>query len=192
MLNQYKTIVINLEEQKDRFENCKKILNSINQPFERFNAIKHEQGIVGCGLSHLELFNKITPGTLVFEDDIELTSFEKRFEQIPENTDAIYLGVSRYGYVKGYPYSFPNSVLTSQFNKDYKRIYNMCSLHAVIYLSKKYIDACRDITVKCLSNGIPFDLGVASIHKNFQILTPNDPHFFQSGQPHATNLSLEV
>ena len=45
---------------------------------------------------------------------------------------------------------------------------------------------------ECLKDGTPFDLGIASLHKDFNVLTPNDPWFYQTEQPELTNFSLEV
>lgn len=66
---------INLEHRKDRNVNTinelKKI--GITNP-NRFNAIKHDKGIVGCGMSHIEVLKKAKKNNwdyaTVFEDDV--------------------------------------------------------------------------------------------------------------------------
>ena len=75
---------------------------------------------------------------------------------------------------------------------NFKRIYNMCSSHAVLYLSQKYIDAAVNIIEAYLNAEVPLDVALPSIHKDFKILTPNSPYFYQKDQPELTNLSLEV
>ena len=42
---------INLEHRIDRKDECEKELDNVNIIYERFNAIKHDIGIIGCGLS---------------------------------------------------------------------------------------------------------------------------------------------
>jgi glycosyl transferase family 25 len=66
---------INLEERKDCKEHVEKQLASVNLPIERFNAIKLENGTLGCSMSHLVCLeiakDKGWPHVLICEDDIE-------------------------------------------------------------------------------------------------------------------------
>lgn len=190
MLEGLKTYLINLDEDIDRLKTSTQVLQSIDQSFIRYSAVKHSVGLVGCGLSHLNLLSHAGPSSLILEDDIALTSYEKYLGPIPKETDAIYLGVSNYGYVRRIPHGVEGSVLVSQISKDYKRIFNMCSTHAIIYLSDRYIRACQQIITHCLQVGAPFDLGLASIHRHFNIITPNSPWFYQLNQPNLTNIVL--
>jgi len=185
-------ILINLEKAVDRLKKSTKLLNDLEIPFERFNAIEHERGLIGCGLSHLNLLEKITPGTIIFEDDIGYMPNTTTEVTVPEEADAIYLGVSNHGYIRTQPYGYRGVVLASQYTPQCKRIFNMCSTHAILYLSERYIKSAREIVSKCLQKGFPFDLGLASIHKDFNILTPNDPIFYQTEQPEFTKFSLKV
>ena len=191
MLSSFKTYLINLDEQPDRLVNSKNVLEKINQPFSRFSGIKHSVGIIGCGMSHLEVLKMSKSWTLILEDDIALTDFPKRLGEIPKNTDAIYLGVSTFGYIRGLSYPLRNSVLVTQVSEDYKRVFNMCATHAILYLSERYIEESKKLTEYCLSVNIPWDLGIASIHRHFNILTPNNPWFYQSEQSEVTNFSLK-
>ena len=133
-------ILINLAEATNRLKDTKEILDGLEIPFKRFDAIKHEKGLVGCGLSHLKLLSVIKPGTVIFEDDIG----------------------------------------------------SMCSTHAILYLSDRYIKAAREVIMEYLNSSRAFDVGLASIHKDFNILTPNDPIFYQTEQPEFTKFSLKV
>ena len=49
---------INLKYRPDRKEQIEKELNNFNIKYERFDAIKHDIGIIGCGLSHLAVLEK--------------------------------------------------------------------------------------------------------------------------------------
>ena len=82
--------------------------------------------------------------------------------------------------------------MASQYTEKFKRVFNMCATHSILYLTDKYKNAAEDIVHKCLAKGIPFDLGLASIHRHFVVLTPNKPFFYQQGQEPFTNLELEV
>lgn len=46
---------INLDHRTDRKEHVEKELNTIGIKAERFNAIKMENGAIGCSMSHLKL-----------------------------------------------------------------------------------------------------------------------------------------
>ena len=46
---------INLEKRKDRKEKIENQLNSLGWEYERFDAISHENGAIGCSLSHLQV-----------------------------------------------------------------------------------------------------------------------------------------
>ena len=186
------TYLINLPIDKQRLESAKETLLRINQDHHIVNGVEHQQGIVGCGLAHLNIFNTYKPRCLVLEDDIRLTENVLESIDIPEDADAIYLGVSNHGYVRRRPVGIKDSVMCSRWDANYKRVLNMCSTHAIIYLTDRYWQACRKVVVECLQAGIAFDLGLASIHRHFNILTPNNPMFFQAGQPENTNISLEV
>ena len=131
-LNSIPTILINLDDAVERLEKSKKLLESIGQPFQRFSGVKHERGIVGCGMSHLSLLSNIKPNCLILEDDIGITE------------------------------------------------------HFKLYLSERYIKACTQVIHSCLETNTAFDVGLASIHRHFNILTPNDPYFYQTEQPQYT------
>ena len=185
-------ILINLDKDPARLKESKKVLSNLQIPFERFSAIEHSKGIIGCGLSHLKLLSEIKPNTLILEDDIGNTSIAKDILlNVPEEADAIYLGISNHGYIHR-PMGVAETVLATQYTSEYKRIFNMCSTHAILYLSERYIDAAKNIVKQCLEQGTPFDLGLAAIHRHFNILTPNDPYFYQTEQEPFTNFSLQT
>lgn len=191
-LKETTNILINLAGATNRLKATKLVLDGLEVPFERFDAIKHENGLVGCGLSHLNLLNKIKPGTVIFEDDIGSMPNATTRLLVPEEADAVYLGVSNHGYIRNQPYGYGGVVMVTQYTPQWKRVMNMCSTHAILYLSDRYIKAAKDITMEYLNRGLPFDLGLASIHKDFNILTPNDPTFYQTEQPKLTKFSLKV
>jgi len=184
-------ILINLDEQVDRLESSSKCLDKLGIPFSRYSAIKHSLGIVGCGMSHHAIMSKASPNTLILEDDIGLTDNTQTVFTVPEDTDALYLGISDHGYIRNNPIGRKGVVLTTQHNEEYKQVFNMCGTHAIVYLTERYILAVKNIAKKCLEGGIAFDLGIASIHRHYNILTPNAPVFYQTEQEEFTNFILE-
>ena len=192
-LRKLPTKLINLDRQPDRLALVSSRLNELGIKFDRFSAIPHERGIVGCGQSHLEVLSNIKPGTLVFEDDVVPTERYQPVIEIPEEADAIYLGVSNWGYVRPHmDRAYHNVVMASQHDDNYKRVYNMCSAHAIVYLSERFIKGAANVAESCLRRDIPWDLGLAAIQRHYTILTPNKPYFFQEDLPEYTNFTLEV
>jgi hypothetical protein len=196
-LSKSRNFLINLDKDKKRLENSSRELNNLNIPFQRFSAIAHPKGIVGCGMSHLSLLssNRNTLSSsplLVMEDDIKATSSILNIVfEVPDDTDALYLGISKYGFIPSVNFGILNSVFSVDINKNYKRVFNMCSTHAIVYTSESYLNSVIDIINYCLSKDIAFDLGIASIHKNFNILTPKEPLFFQKEQQEVTHFVLQ-
>jgi glycosyl transferase family 25 len=93
---------INLEHRTDRKDHVESQLNNIGISATRYNAIKMENGAVGCSMSHLKLLqeaaNKKLDHILIVEDDITFlnpelfkTQINKFFELHQNNWDVILL-----------------------------------------------------------------------------------------------------
>lgn len=74
---------INLDERSDRRIQIEQELEKIGLKAERFPAIKHEFGIIGCGQSHIAVLKlareRRLKNVLVFEDDFELIVSPEEF-----------------------------------------------------------------------------------------------------------------
>jgi GR25 family glycosyltransferase involved in LPS biosynthesis len=103
MQNINKIYYINLDHRSDRREQFNQQITThfkdgiLENRIERFPAIKHDHGLLGCSMSHLEVIKKAKADgaryILVFEDDFEFIvsreTFEnnitKLFEQVENN-----------------------------------------------------------------------------------------------------------
>ena len=115
-INEYfdKIYCINLDKRIDRWKNCEEQFNKFNISVQRISAIdghpshikvnspvfKTRAGLVGCGLSHIKIFEDAKKENfkqiLILEDDIMfIDNFNEKFSniinQIPDNWDMIYL-----------------------------------------------------------------------------------------------------
>lgn len=78
--------VINLDKRTDRWESVQK--NFKEYPFflQRFSAIRHERGWIGCGLSHMRIVQMAKeakmPYVLIIEDDCHPTEHMKYWSDI--------------------------------------------------------------------------------------------------------------
>ncbi len=170
---------INLDEQDEKRKRTETMLKQIGFKFvERFSAIKHEAGrIIGCARSHYEILNKAQPPFIILEDDCSLNrEFNSKIE-IPDNSDALYLGISHWGRYLNHsgPY-----VHTTKVNEDIVRVHNMLATHAILYISKEYADLCKRISYHFgyeVENHL--DIGFAEIHRFFNVYSFDEPIFRQ-------------
>lgn len=82
----YKAYYINLDERPERRQQIEEELLRINLDFERFPAIKHKIGALGCTLSHIKALERgISTGAahiLMFEDDFIFTIVPSYFHEL--------------------------------------------------------------------------------------------------------------
>lgn len=76
---------INLDHRTDRRAEIEGELNRFDLKFERFSAISHKIGGVGCGTSHLEVIKLAKKrgykNVVIFEDDIEFIVDKQTFDE---------------------------------------------------------------------------------------------------------------
>jgi len=136
---------------------------------------------VGSGQAYqnvlISRYDKGDPFILV-EDDIELTHFDHIIE-VPDDADAIYLGVSKMGNVDGKDKELLLVDRVDGYDNVY-RIYNMLATHAIVYLNMDYARSASDAAQKYLDNGLPHDLGIAENMKDWKVYALDKPMFIQS------------
>jgi glycosyl transferase family 25 len=104
-----KIFYINLDSRQDRNQHVLNQLDMIGAPqekIERFSAIKHERGYIGCTLSHIECMKlaiqRNYKNIMVIEDDIHFTDnvfFKNNCNKIfAQNFDAFMIGVHIINY----------------------------------------------------------------------------------------------
>lgn len=135
-----KIVIINLEKSKDRFVRVSNSLNKLNLSFERFNAVNGyslnteqiennttfigrnflcNRGIIGCSLSHLNIWKKFIKSEdnliCVCEDD---SQFNDNFKDIYDKIDNIYNNLN-FDFLNlncgGITYSFDKTVKIDNF-----------------------------------------------------------------------------
>lgn len=94
---------------------------------------------VGLAEGHVKALTSGAPPFIIFEDDARvLPARAQTAFVIPDTADALYLGTSTYGRVRRA--TGPYQVLAAEHTTDYLRVYNMVGLHAVAYLSERYVE----------------------------------------------------
>ena len=119
---------INLDHRTDRKEEIERELTRFDLKFERFPAIPHKIGGVGCGTSHLEVIKLAKQrgyrNVLIFEDDIEFIvdkeTFDKNMQALFDEKmltayyDVCFLAYNVTSYEPMTPYPFVQRVWESQ------------------------------------------------------------------------------
>ena len=126
-----KVVYINLENRKDRKELIEKEMSIFHsENVVRFNAIKDDNGHIGCGKSHIEVLKLAIKNDwkniLILEDDAAWYNLDKGlsiFEKlINENYDVILLGGSKYIMNENYKLSKAQSATGYLIKNHYYKI----------------------------------------------------------------------
>jgi hypothetical protein len=170
---------INLDEQDEKRERTETMLKRIGFKFvERFSAIKHDAGrIIGCARSHYEILNREQVPFIILEDDCSLNREVPQAIELPDNPDALYLGISHWGRYLNHsgPY-----VHYSKVNDEIVRVHNMLATHAILYLSQEYANMCKRVSYHFgyeVENHL--DIGFAEVHRFFNVYCFDEPLFRQ-------------
>lgn len=99
----------------------------------------------------IDIFSKYKPPFLLLEDDIEYNFDTIKHNllviNIPDETDAYYLGLSNSGGHKYNNYDEGSSKFTKTNYDNIFKIENMLSAHAILYLSSNYIHNLRNLLI---------------------------------------------
>ena len=188
-LREVPAIYMNLEHHVDKNNNMQKILKECG--FKNIirveGVLRPDNPVAGCSAAHHKALLEIEPPFILFEDDCEVKNFTPIIE-IPDNTDAVYLGISSWGRMNGHsgPY-----VQYEKIKDDLYRVYNMLSGHSVLYLTQQYVEICQKI---CYHAGYIIedyqDIGFAEIQRWFGVYAFDEPFFYQTSGYHGTVNSL--
>jgi hypothetical protein len=153
-LTDLRAYYINLHSDKAKNRHTKKLLESLGfVHLNRSPGFLEDNYIIGSGSAYQNvLISRCEKGDpfILFEDDIELTHFDHIID-VPDDADAIYLGVS-----------------------------NMLATHAIVYLNMDYVKSAAKAAQKYLDQGLPHDLGIAENMKNWKVYALDKPMFIQS------------
>jgi hypothetical protein len=181
---------INLDdavERKTRTENHLKALGikSVN----RIPAIRHNNGFAGCARTVSDFLHQITEGPFVLiEDDIDVKRWDPIIE-VPDDADALYLGISGWGRMNGHSGPF---VQWEQVDDNLLRVYNMLSGHAIVYLSGEWVEMAR----RCCHHAgylieSYYDVQIAEVQRFFNIYALDDPYFYQTSSDGNQKVTYE-
>ena len=132
--------------------------------------------------SYIKTLKNDTLPILILEDGVARTDWYKDTIEVPDDTDAIYLGISQgNGDYIAQDISEPNGEWLA-------KIQGVQSSHAILYLSDRY----KKEVLRLANQGIDLNLACAKTQKNFKVVTPHLPFFFQEENKEMTLIPLKM
>lgn len=167
---------INLDEALERRESMERLLKELE--FKNVTRVQAVQKYhpVGCATSHYLLLSQLTPPFIILEDDLLLETFNPELN-IPEDADAVYLGISMWGMLNGS--AIEEGTKWDPVADNIVRTYNMLSTHAILYLSPRYVSACSLSTYKSIEHERHCDIGIAELQHDYKVYACDPPMFSQ-------------
>jgi len=176
-LRKITALYINLLQDTGRNNDMKKLFKTCGfESHYRIDAEYTPNSLAGCSLSHYNALNEVEPPFILFEDDCVVKNFKPIIE-IPDDADAVYLGISSWGRMNSHSGPF---VQYEDLGDGLLRIYNMLSAHAILYLNQEYVSLCSRISEQATSIADHQDIGFAEIQRYFNVYAFDDPMFYQS------------
>ena len=126
---------------------------------------------------------------IILEDDVAYTG-NSMFE-IPEDTDAFYLGLSE---CAAHPTNYHLGG-TSQFtcvSRHTVRVQNMLSAHAIYYKSRRYKEAVIERMQWAFASNLTNDVSLARLQPSFNIYAGTVPMFYQSRAFNVNHFQYDV
>jgi glycosyl transferase family 25 len=196
-----KLIIINLEKSKERLNRISNSLNKLKLSFERFNAIDgysltHEEiqnnttfigrnflcnrGIIGCSLSHLNIWKKFIESEdeliCICEDD---SQFNENFKIIYDNIHNIYQKLN-FDFLNlncgGITYSFHKTIKINNFifQKPFFPTLFTCYILSKKG-AKKLVNHLKNVTYH-----IDFDIACYNLTNNFEYYSLSSPNILEN------------
>ena len=147
----------------------------------RVPGVVHRDGpLAGCALAQYNALYEVDPPFIILEDDA--TPFDYNpIISIPDDADALYLGISSWGRMNSHSGPFVQwEYYFKEVDINLLRVYNMLSTHAILYLNPEYISVCKKIAYHHHEINEHVDIGFTDIQKYYNVYAFNQPLFYQT------------
>ena len=153
-----------------------------------------------CRIAELALCKEPFQPFIILEDDCNLTPYYPWNEEtsyklvVPEDADIVYLGISRWGVHPTHPVCTHNLKFRT-YNARLKQVYNMLSLHAILFCSRCFTRNFMRNMVEAAITNTTWDTFVARSQSCFKCYALTRPLFYQDktvrGDEIPTLITLE-
>lgn len=106
---------------------------------------------------------------ILFEDDATLMQPLAEYFDVPEEADLVYLGGSNYDLL---------GIKLEEYNKDFYRVYNMLSFHAVLFPNRNSVEKIIKLLEKAINEKKFNDITIASSSTENIFLVPKEGNYF--------------
>ena len=175
-------VYINMDKDVDKRERIENHIDRLGFKTKiRVPGVVHEDGArAGCALAQYNALHEIDPPFIILEDDA--TPFDYNpIISIPDDTDALYLGISSWGRMNSHSGPFVQwEYYFKEVDINLLRVYNMLGTHAILYLNSEYISVCEKIAYHQHNIDEHVDIGFTDIQKYYNVYAFNQPLFYQT------------
>ena len=186
-LREIPVVYINMDKDIDKKELIENHIDRLGFKTKiRVPGVVHQDGaLAGIALAQHNALHEIDPPFIILEDDATPFDYDPIIS-IPDDTDALYLGISSWGRMNGHSGPF---VQYENIEKNLCRVYNMLGAHAILYLNEEYISVCKKISYHHHNINEHVDIGFADVQKYYNVYAFDDPLFYQTSS-NGTNQKL--
>ena len=102
-LREIPDVYMNIEQHKEKNDNMQNLLKECGfKNIIRVEGVaRPDNPVAGCSAAHHKGLCEIDPPFVLFEDDCVIKNFRPEIE-VPDDTDAVYLGISSWGRMNGH------------------------------------------------------------------------------------------
>ena len=175
-------VYINMDKDVDKRKRIENHIDRLGFKTKiRVPGVVHQDGArAGCALAQHNALHEIDPPFIILEDDA--TPFDYNpIISIPDDADALYLGISSWGRMNSHSGPFVQwEYYFKEVDINLLRVYNMLSTHAILYLNLEYISVCKKIAYHHHEINEHVDIGFTDIQKYYNVYAFNQPLFYQT------------
>ena len=177
-LQDLKIAYINIDRYPNRNKTMINMLNNYGLKYQRIQGIT-KANFDPIAQSHmLALY---TEADIILEDDCLPFDYREEID-VPDDADVVFLGVST-GTTHTHKPKY------KKLSNDIYRLYDMTSLHAILYVTKAGRQWLRNAYVLTVKDGIGFDIATAKLMPTIKAYGLNSPIWYQRDVPTQTKLA---
>jgi hypothetical protein len=180
--------LITIDSAKERHKKVESIFNSLNANIIHINGeILDKTGLSFMDIqtkksalvanAHIKALKYCNPPFLILEDDVNAINKISTTYEIPDDTDAFYLGTSVWGMLNGQ--SVGGGTRGKKINSDISKVWGMLGIHAIAYITQAYVDHTIKNLENCISLNRFCDECIAEDMINHNVYCVNEPVFYQ-------------
>ncbi len=183
-LRRCETLAVSLPAEDLRRASVSALCQRLGLTWRMIDGIPTEPGRIGCALGHLRALRAAagdTP-TLVLEDDVAAAEGFDPILEVPDDVDAVYVGVSLYGAIDLIDYvGFSNMIAADPVDERLVRIYNVLGAHAILYVSDRFRKASAEAILRAIADlDREHDKEMVRLQETFRVYALRHPLFYQA------------